>query len=72
MALTFTEKSNRVNKIMAEIIKKLTCVSCKHEWFPKTPKKPICCPNCKTAAWETGKGPRSIEAKKRKLKLVKV
>lgn len=52
---------------MSSIIKKLRCVACHHEWFPKSPEPPICCPKCRRADWKDGKGPRSIAAVKRRI-----
>lgn len=52
----------------AKVIKLLECVPCGYQWYPKSPdKKPICCPKCRRADWETGHGPRSIAAAKRRI-----
>jgi len=28
------------------------CNKCNHEWFSRTPSKPVQCPKCKTYGWE--------------------
>ncbi len=35
-----------------EEIDMLKCERCKHEWHPRTERKPKWCPKCKTDAWE--------------------
>jgi endogenous inhibitor of DNA gyrase (YacG/DUF329 family) len=51
----------------AEPIQKLHCVVCGYNWWPKSPKPPICCARCRRADWIDGKGPRSIKAAKLRL-----
>lgn len=34
-------------------MKQLQCLRCLHKWYPRSPKKPIMCPKCKTLYWET-------------------
>jgi len=29
----------------------LRCERCDHEWYPRTPKLPKCCPCCKNKYW---------------------
>lgn len=36
-------------------MKKLRCLRCTHTWYPRTPKKPIMCPKCKTLYWDKKK-----------------
>ena len=31
---------------------KLTCKRCGHEWWPRSPGKPIKCPKCQTMRWD--------------------
>lgn len=28
------------------------CTRCGHEWFPRTPEKPMVCPKCKSPYWD--------------------
>jgi len=35
-------------------MKKLKCVKCNHQWYPRTPK-PVQCPKCRTVYWEKEK-----------------
>lgn len=34
-------------------MKKLQCLRCGHDWYPRSPKKPKVCPNpkCKSPYW---------------------
>jgi len=38
------------------VIKKLRCVKCGHEWFPRFVELPKQCPVCKRICYLTGKG----------------
>lgn len=42
-----------MNKILTEkdVILKLQCKRCTHEWFPKRTTKPKVCPKCKSPYW---------------------
>jgi len=33
-------------------MKKEKCLRCKHEWYKRTPEKPIVCPKCKNPYWD--------------------
>jgi predicted Zn-ribbon and HTH transcriptional regulator len=30
----------------------LKCQVCGHRWFPRTAKRPVCCPRCKSYFWD--------------------
>lgn len=34
-------------------MKKLKCLKCRHEWYPRSPKRPGVCPKCKRKNWDT-------------------
>lgn len=36
-------------------MRKLKCLRCQHEWYPRTPKKPKVCPVCKRKNWNEEK-----------------
>lgn len=33
-------------------MKKNICKRCTHEWYPRTPEKPLICPKCKSPYWD--------------------
>lgn len=33
----------------------LKCQVCGHRWFPRTDKRPVCCPRCKSYFWDATK-----------------
>jgi len=32
-------------------MKKNKCLRCGHEWYQRTPGRPVLCPNCKSKYW---------------------
>jgi hypothetical protein len=41
-------------------MKKINCLRCKHEWYQRTPAKPVRCPKCGSPYWDR---PRQINKK---------
>lgn len=46
------------------IIKECRCLLCAKEWWPRTPERPLICPNCKSARWNKGRRGATKEPKK--------
>ena len=55
-------------------MKHLTCKRCEFEWYPRTPKMPVRCPQCSSRLWQTKKKKsrrkRILEEEIRKLEMV--
>lgn len=39
----------------APLVRGLACLRCGHEWYPRHPKAPKVCPQCKRTDWQTEK-----------------
>lgn len=39
----------------------IKCLRCKYEWKPRTPRKPVACPDCKHRRWFEYKNPETRE-----------
>jgi hypothetical protein len=36
----------------SETISKLACLRCEYRWFPRTERRPVRCPSCKSPYWD--------------------
>lgn len=51
-----------MRSVTEEIIVKVTCLRCGHQWFPYHPGTPIRCARCKTPYWNTPYSRKKKEA----------
>ena len=45
-------------------IKRVECLRCGHEWWPRKPEKPVICAKCKSPYWDKPRKKPKKEAKK--------
>lgn len=40
------------------VLQQQTCLRCANKWWPRRPKKPLRCPNCKSPYWDRPRKPK--------------